>query len=127
MGAKRLKAIAIRGDMDTEIADSGGVAEIALAMRHKSIGTVTSKYRQIGTVANLAVFNRLGSLPTRNFQHSTFAHADNLSGESLTENNFSRRNGCAACTIRCERLFKSLDGQDQRLEYRDTLRLGADV
>jgi aldehyde:ferredoxin oxidoreductase len=124
MGAKRLKAIAIRGATDTAIADSKGVAELALAMRHRSVGTVTSKYRQIGTVANLAVFNRLGSLPTRNFQHSTFAHADNLSGESLTENNFSRRNGCAACTIRCERLFKSLDGQDQRLEYETLFALG---
>ena len=70
------------------------------------------------------MFNRLGSLPTRNFQHSTFAHAENLSGESLTENNFSRRNGCAACTIRCERLFKSLDGQDQRLEYETLFALG---
>ena len=124
MGAKRLKAIAIRGATDTAIADSKGVAELALAMRHRSVGTLTSKYRQIGTVANLAVFNRLGSLPTRNFQHSTFAHADNLSGESLTENNFSRRNGCAACTIRCERLFKSLDGQDQRLEYETLFALG---
>jgi aldehyde:ferredoxin oxidoreductase len=124
MGAKRLKAIAIRGDTDTAIADSRGVAELALAMRDKSISTVTSKYRHIGTVANLAVFNRLGSLPTRNFQHSTFAHAENLSGESLTENNFSRRNGCAACTIRCERLFKSLDGQDQRLEYETLFALG---
>jgi aldehyde:ferredoxin oxidoreductase len=124
MGAKRLKAIAIRGDTETAIADLTGVAELALAMRHKSVGTVTSKYRQIGTVANLAVFNRLGSLPTRNFQHSTFAHAENLSGESLTENNFSRRNGCAACTIRCERLFRSLDGQDQRLEYETLFALG---
>jgi aldehyde:ferredoxin oxidoreductase len=95
MGAKRLKAIAIRGESETSIADPKGVAEIALAMQHKSVGTLTSKYRQIGTVANLAVFNRLGSLPTRNFQQSTFAHAENLSGESLTENNFSRRNGSA--------------------------------
>ena len=124
MGAKRLKAIAIRGDMNTAVADSDGVAEFALAMRHKSVGTMTSKYRQIGTVANLAVFNRLGSLPTRNFQHSTFAYADSLSGESLTENNFSRRNGCAACTIRCERLFTSLNGQDQRLEYETLFALG---
>lgn len=124
MGAKRLKAVAIRGDTDTAIADTKGVADLALAMRHKSVGTVTSKYRQIGTVANLAVFNRLGSLPTRNFQRSTFAHAESLSGETLTENNFSRRNGCAACTIRCERLFKSLDGQDQRLEYETLFALG---
>ncbi|MEX0805600.1 MAG: aldehyde ferredoxin oxidoreductase family protein [Candidatus Binatia bacterium] len=124
MGAKRLKAIAIRGAVDTAVADPGGVAALALAMRHKSIGTLTAKYRQIGTVANLAVFNRLGSLPTRNFQRSTFAHAEALSGEHLTENNFSRRNGCAACTIRCERLFKSLAGAEQRLEYETLFALG---
>jgi aldehyde:ferredoxin oxidoreductase len=124
MGAKRLKAIAVHGAMDAGVADPEGVAALALAMRQKSVGNVTSKYRQIGTVANLAVFNRLGSLPTRNFQHSTFAHAEAISGESLTENNFSRRNGCAACTIRCERLFKSLGGQDQRLEYETLFALG---
>ena len=124
MGAKRLKAIAIHGSVDTAVADPSEIAVLAQAMRHKSIGTMTSKYRQIGTVANLAVFNRLGSLPTRNFQRSTFAHAESLSGETLTENNFSRRNGCAACTIRCERLFKALTGVEQRLEYETLFALG---
>jgi aldehyde:ferredoxin oxidoreductase len=63
-------------------------------------------------------------LPTRNFQQSTFDHANALSGETLTENNFSRRHGCAACTIRCERLFKALDGRDQRMEYETLFALG---
>ena len=34
------------------------------------------------------MFNRLGTLPTRNFQQATFEEADALSGESLTENEF---------------------------------------
>ena len=88
------------------------------------MGTVTAKYREIGTVANLAVFNRLGTLPTRNFQQSTFEQAEILSGESLTENSFSRRHGCACCTIQCERLFKSLTGEEQRLEYETLFALG---
>jgi aldehyde:ferredoxin oxidoreductase len=88
------------------------------------LSSVTDKYRKIGTVANLAVFNRLGALPTRNFQQSTFAEADSLSGETLTENNFSRRHGCAACTIQCERLFKALNGEEQRLEYETLFALG---
>ncbi len=124
MGAKRLKAIALRGHSEIEVADPGAVQSLAEALRKKSIGSLTSKYRGIGTVANLAVFDRLGTLPTRNFQHATFEHADDLSGETLTENNFSRRNGCAACTIRCERLFKSLDGHEQRLEYETLFALG---
>jgi len=124
MGSKNLKAVVLRGDHATEVADPGGVDSIARTLRERSLGSLTDKYRKIGTVANLAVFNRLGTLPTRNFQQSTFDNADALSGETLTENNFSRRNGCAACTIRCERLFKALDGGEQRLEYETLFALG---
>jgi aldehyde:ferredoxin oxidoreductase len=124
MGSKNLKAIALSGDCRTDVADSGGIEKIAAVLRERSLSSLTDKYREIGTVANLSVFNRLGTLPTRNFQQSTFDNADSLSGESLTENNFSRRHGCAACTIRCERLFKALDGRDQRMEYETLFALG---
>jgi len=124
MGAKHLKAMALCGDRPAVVADPAGVASIAATLRARSLGSLTDKYRSIGTVANLSVFNRLGVLPTRNFQQSTFDEAESLSGETLTENNFSRRNGCAACTIRCERLFKALDGGEQRLEYETLFALG---
>ena len=94
------------------------------ALRERSLGSLTDKYRSIGTVANLAVFDRLGTLPTHNFQRSTFDDAEALSGETLTENHFSRRHGCASCTIRCERLFRSLRGEEQRLEYETLFALG---
>lgn len=124
MGSKNLKAIALCGDHATVVADPTAVDSIASALRERSLGSLTDKYRKIGTVANLAVFNRLGTLPTRNFRQSTFDDAEALSGESLTENNFSRRHGCAACTIRCERLFKSINGEEQRLEYETLFALG---
>jgi aldehyde:ferredoxin oxidoreductase len=124
MGSKNLKAVVLRGDGEVSVADPHGVAVIAASLRERSLGTMTSKYREIGTVANLSVFNRLGSLPTRNFQQSTFDRADELSGENLTENSFSRRHGCASCTIQCERLFKSLAGEEQRLEYETLFALG---
>lgn len=124
MGSKNLKAIALFGDRTTVVADPVGVENIAETLRQRSLSSVTDKYRKIGTVANLSVFNRLGTLPTRNFQQSTFDQADALSGETLTENNFSRRHGCAACTIQCERLFKALNGEEQRLEYETLFALG---
>jgi aldehyde:ferredoxin oxidoreductase len=124
MGAKNLKAIAILGDKKVSVADPQAVGSIAEALRRRSLGSLTDKYRSIGTVANLAVFNRLASLPTRNFQRSTFDDAEAVSGESFTENSFSRRHGCASCTIRCERLFKSTDGVEQRLEYETLFALG---
>jgi aldehyde:ferredoxin oxidoreductase len=126
MGAKNLKAIAVCGDRATPVADPGRVDAISRALRHRSLGSVTEKYRTIGTVANVAVFNRFGTLPTRNFQQSTFEDAEALSGERLIDSNFTRRHGCASCTIRCERLFTSRngDGREQRLEYETLFALG---
>jgi aldehyde:ferredoxin oxidoreductase len=125
MGSKRLKAIAVRGDLDTQAAEPEAVEELVESLRRRSVGSLTDKYRRLGTVANLAVFNRLGSLPTRNFQQATFDRAEAIAGETLTENRFSRRHGCASCTIRCERLFKSVSGDgEQRLEYETLFALG---
>jgi len=124
MGAKNLKAIAVCGGRAAEVAEPHGVAKIAARLRERSLGSLTDKYRNLGTVANLSVFNGLGVLPTRNFQQSTFEQADALSGETLTENDFSRRHGCASCTIQCERLFKALNGKEQRLEYETLFALG---
>jgi aldehyde:ferredoxin oxidoreductase len=124
MGSKNLKAIAVSGDRATSVAHPQEVDVIADSLRRRSMGSVTDKYRRLGTVANLAVFNRLGTLPTRNFQQATFEDADALSGEALTETSFSRRHGCASCTIRCERLFKSSSGEEQRLEYETLFALG---
>jgi aldehyde:ferredoxin oxidoreductase len=125
MGSKKLKAIALCGDRDTTVAHPQEIQAIADSLRRRSLGSLTDKYRRVGTVANLAVFNRLGTLPTRNFQQATFEDADAVSGETLSENNFSRRHGCASCTIRCERLFKSHQGDhEQRLEYETLFALG---
>jgi aldehyde:ferredoxin oxidoreductase len=124
MGSKNVKAIAVRGDRATSVAHPQEVEVLADSLRRRSMSSVTDKYRRLGTVANLAVFNRLGTLPTRNFQQATFEDADALSGEALTETSFSRRHGCASCTIRCERLFKSSSGDEQRLEYETLFALG---
>ncbi len=124
MGSKNLKAIAVRGDCATAVFDPDGVNAMASALRGRSLGSLTDKYRNIGTVANLAVFNRFGVLPAHNFQQSTFDHSDALSGETLTETSFARRHGCASCSIQCERLFKALSGEEQRLEYETLFALG---
>lgn len=124
MGAKNLKAIALCGHHPTPVADPDRVSVLAEALRQRSLGSATDKYRSLGTIANVAVFNRLGALPARNFRQATFEAADALSGEALTESRFSRRHGCASCTIQCERLFRSHEGDEQRLEYETLFALG---
>ena len=74
-------------------------------------------------MANLLTFNRFAALPTRNFQQSTFEHAEALSGEELNAARRVARRSCAACTIGCEHIFEA-PGGEVRLEYETLFALG---
>jgi len=63
------------------------------ALRERSLGSLTDKYRSIGTVANLAAFDRLGTLPTHNVQRTTFDDAEAVSGESPRDSSTSAKVG----------------------------------
>jgi aldehyde:ferredoxin oxidoreductase len=105
LGAKRLKALAVRGRQRIPLADPEGVVAAARQLSQRSFGPATAKYRELGTLANLLTFNRLAALPTRNFQQSTFAAAEQLSAETLQETRRLARRSCAACTIGCEHIY----------------------
>ena len=136
MGSKNLKAIAVRGrpDADPPVADSSGLREYARDLSRRSLGAATAKYRELGTIANVSVFNRLGTLPTRNFQQSTFEMADDVSGEVLHQTRATRTAHCANCTIGCEKIISvaSKEGdtksagnrESARLEYESLFALG---
>ena len=84
LGAKRIKAVAVRGDRRTRSADPTATVAIAPeSFRPRSFGPATAKYRELGTVANLLVFNRFDALPTRNFQSGHFEGAGRLATEDL--------------------------------------------
>ena len=135
MGSKNLKAIAVRGDPESDppVADPAALRGYARDLGRRSLGAATAKYRELGTVANVSVFNRLGTLPTRNFQQSTFDDAEAVSGEALHQTKGTRSAHCANCTIGCEKIFtvgkKSSNGDtgrnlSARLEYESLFALG---
>ena len=129
MGSKRLKALAVRGTQRLPaVADQQGVVRAARELAKRSLGPGTAKYRELGTAANLAFFNRLGVLPTRNFQSGTFEAAEAISGERLFLEHRADTHGCAACTIGCEHHYRTRDqGQtvEVRLEYESLFALGS--
>jgi aldehyde:ferredoxin oxidoreductase len=59
------------------------------------------KYHDLGTAINIGALNRLKGLPTRNFQASSFADAEAISGEMFADNYLTRRLSCAGCPIGC--------------------------
>jgi len=112
MGSKRLKAIAIRGEVETPVADPENVDRLARQLRKRAAGESTAKYRELGTIGNLLTFDRLGTLPTRNFQQSHFEDAERLSAESWQAKRRHKRTSCASCTVGCEHRFQFTAGDD---------------
>ncbi|MEE8394659.1 MAG: aldehyde ferredoxin oxidoreductase C-terminal domain-containing protein [bacterium] len=124
-GAKKLKAIAVKGGCKTTVADEERFAQIRARLREKSLGHATEKYRTTGTLGNLLVFNRLSVLPTRNFQQSNHPRAEELSAEQLFSGSKVSRTTCADCMIGCEKRLEREGGGSVRLEYENVFALGS--
>ena len=104
LGAKNIKAIAVRGTQQVEWANPREVTALSRDLSKRSFGPATAKYRELGTAANMLTFNRFNALPTRNFQSGTFAEARRLSPEVLAEAREKTRASCVTCTIGCEHI-----------------------
>src|SRR6185436_3308119 len=124
LGAKNIKAVAVRGTQRCEWADPDALVELSRDLSQRSFGPATAKYRELGTATNLLTLNRFGALPTRNFQRGTFAQAPNLSPAELGAAYPRARASCVACTIGCEHLYEVND-RGVRLEYESLFALGS--
>ena len=127
MGSKNLKAIAVKGTRSVPVYNHDALNAIGADLTRRSLGPATEKYRTLGTMANVSVFNSLGTLPTRNFRQSTFAGAEGVSAEQFHESNFVKNAHCANCTIGCEKILVTSDNGKKakgRMEYESAFALG---
>jgi aldehyde:ferredoxin oxidoreductase len=124
LGSKNLKAVAVRGTQRCDWAHPGELSEYSKALSKRSFGPATAKYRELGTAANLLTFNRLGVLPTRNFQSGRFEEAVDISPEAIRQTHSRTRASCVACTIGCEHIYSLGDDKGVRLEYESLFALG---
>jgi aldehyde:ferredoxin oxidoreductase len=120
LGAKNIKAIAVRGTRRAEWARPLELTQLSKSLSKRSLGPATAKYRELGTATNLVTFNRFGALPTRNFQSGEFAEAARLSPEELSVTRSRTRESCVACTIGCEHIYGGV-----RVEYESLFALGS--
>jgi aldehyde:ferredoxin oxidoreductase len=131
LGSKNLKAVAVRGSRACTWARAKELFALADSVSGASLGPATAKYRELGTLSNLLVFNRLGTLPTRNFRQGRFEGAHAIAPESLALSQREGRPTCAACTIGCEHVYHpggASDGASRdgvRLEYESVFALGS--
>ncbi|MDH5494582.1 MAG: aldehyde ferredoxin oxidoreductase family protein, partial [Candidatus Bathyarchaeota archaeon] len=128
MGSKNLKAVAVRGTKDVNVADLEGFKEFIKMIHEHMKGPATRKYRTLGTPENVLVLNALAALPTRNFTQATFEGAEKVSGEYLNEHYVKKIIGCATCAMRCDHVAVVPEGpykgSTSRMEFECLWALG---
>jgi aldehyde:ferredoxin oxidoreductase len=128
MGSKKLKAIAIRGTKDVQVAKLEDLKTFIKVIHERMKGPAARKYRTLGTSENVLVLNALGVLPVNNFTRGTFKNADKVSGEYLNEHFVAKIIGCNSCAMRCEHTVVvpegPFKGTTTRMEYESLWALG---
>ena len=121
MGSKNLKAVAVRGTRDVNVANMDGFKEFVKIIHERMKGPATKKYKTLGTPENVLVLNSLAALATRNWTNATFEGAQRVSGEYLNEHYVKKIVGCATCGMRCDHIAVVPEGPYQgstsRLEF----------
>lgn len=107
MGAKNLKAIAVHGAVQVEIADPEGL-RASLKEITPAVAKNTEGMRKNGTAGGLATFESVGSLPLQNwkFQGRWEQGASRITGAAMTERALTGPYFCERCVIGCGRRVK---------------------
>ncbi len=107
MGAKKLRAIAVRGTQRLTFASPEKVQEIGrkvLELLKES--PLAQNLKKYGTPFFVMPLHNSGILPTRNFQAGQFEGAEAISGETMTDTILVKSEGCYACAVQCKRAVK---------------------
>lgn len=127
MGSKNLKAIVVKGSVDTPYADE---EEIKNAKKEwlTYIGEAPltkNALKEYGTPALVNIINDRGGFPTKNFQEGYFANAESISGETIKELYYVRSQPCKACPIGCAHLTRTPERAGKGPEFETVWSLGA--
>lgn len=133
LGSKNLKAIAVKGTREVEVAEPIALRRAAdRAMKIISENDVTREKGGLysyGTAVLTNIINASGIYPTRNFQTGMFDDAENISGERMAETILVKRTACYECPIECGRWTKVNKGkyagiEGESLEYETSWAFG---
>ncbi|MFB0537973.1 MAG: aldehyde ferredoxin oxidoreductase family protein, partial [Anaerolineae bacterium] len=103
MGAKKLKAVAVRGTGKLPLADPAQVGVLARWMRdnHRDL---MGAFPDLGTGISVMPYNRDGVLPVHNFRDGHLDGADVLGREGMAEHIVARMESCYACVVGCKKV-----------------------
>jgi aldehyde:ferredoxin oxidoreductase len=108
MGAKNLKAIAVRGTNPIPVFDLARYAPLrSESNRDLKQDNEAKVLRELGTAGAANYAEYMGSMPVKYYAHGAFENVDNISGAKMTETILVARSACQGCVIACGRVVTS--------------------
>lgn len=111
MGAKHLKAVAVRGTRGVRLDNPAAFMEVVKDTHHKlEVNDGRKSLTEFGTNAMIDSMHAFGGLPTRNFQEMSFEGTSNINPAAMTtvtesgHKNLLTNKACFGCTIGCGRI-----------------------
>jgi aldehyde:ferredoxin oxidoreductase len=120
MGSKNLKAIAVRGSKDLPVYDLPGLMEAssegyAVLKSHE----LFKFWQEQGLMSVVDYANKMGILPTRNFQETVYDKADRMNGYMMEDRYKIGDSACFGCSMSCGNVCLVKEGK-----YRGTVTEG---
>jgi len=122
MGAKNLKAIAVRGTRPIPVFDLAKYKPLRSESNRRLRDDNEAKIlREVGTggAANYAEY--LGAMPVKYYSHGSFENIDDISGAKMTETILVGRSACQGCVIACGRVVKLGDKAKRKGPEHETM------
>ncbi|RKY86030.1 aldehyde:ferredoxin oxidoreductase [candidate division KSB1 bacterium] len=118
MGSKKLKAIALKGDIPVKIKHPDKFLKLSQLLdkkieSHPEFG----RRKKMGTTMLISQLNKIGILPTNHFQNGINDYSDKISGETLSEKFNVKNKACFNCNLPCSRYFFTGEVEGEGPEY----------
>ena len=111
MGSKNLKAIAVRGTREVEVADldrfKNLLVEAYKAIKNDPAAPGRIKY---GTPGTVAIAHEMGAMPVKNYSKGVFQGIEELIAETMREKIVLHDESCFACSLPCGKLSLIKEG-----------------
>ncbi len=130
MGAKNLKAIAVRGTNKTlPLFDAERYAALrSQANRWLRQDNEAQVLHALGTAGAANYAEYLGAMPARYYHQGSFPDVDAISGATMSETILTGQSACHACVIACGRVVRLEDGQKRKgPEYETIVSFGPNL
>ena len=104
MGAKNLKAVAVRGHKAPKVADPERLKEYRQWLLD-NVGLMQT-FQEFGTGGVMAAYEASGNLPVRNFRDGLFPNVNRIDAQTIKNTIRIGMKGCFACPVRCKKVVK---------------------